>query len=163
MPACAERSDVRSSIAQHSQIANVNASADYRRIGNYLISPMSHNANMDFEFDESDKNGGPNYLRQWAEFRGMKGVDIAKALGPNVTPGMVSDLMNSKRALSAKWLRRLAPVLDTTPGMILDHNPFDLDSDMIEVWATASNRQRRQLLDIAKALLTTEKTGTDNT
>lgn len=93
----------------------------------------------------------------------MKGVDIAKALGPNVTPGMVSDLMNSKRALSAKWLRRLAPVLDTTPGMILDHNPFDLDSDMIEVWATASNRQRRQLLDIAKALLTTEKTGTDNT
>ena len=116
---------------------------------------MSHNANMD---DEDDKNGGPNHLRAWMKFRKMKGVDLADALGGNVTPGMVSDLANSKRALSAKWLRRIAPHLNTTPGMLLDHDPNDLDSDMIEVWATASNRQRRQINEIAKTIL---KTGTD--
>jgi len=57
-------------------------------------------------------------------------------------------------------LRRLAPVLDTSSGMILDHNPYDLDSDIIDIWATASNREKRQIADVAKAIV---RTGTDGT
>lgn len=109
--------------------------------------------------DESDKNGGPNYLRAWMEYRNMKGVDLADALGGNVTPGMVSDLCNSKRALSAKWLRRIAPCLKTTPGMLLDHDPHELDNDIIEIWSDMDSRERRQLADIAKTL---RKTGTND-
>lgn len=164
MPACDERSEVRSSMVRHSQIANVLAIDEFRKSDNYGGPLLSHTANMDSPYDDSDKNGGPNHLREWMQFREVKGVDLAKMLGGNVTPGMVSDLMNSKRALSAKWLRRLAPALDTTPGMLLDHNPFDLNRDMIDIWATASNKQRKQLLDIAKALVGESddpKTGTD--
>lgn len=106
--------------------------------------------------DEEDKNGGPNHLKEWMKFRKMKGAALAKAL--DITPGMVSELANSKRALSAKWLRRIAPELKTTPGLLLDHNPFDLDNDIIDIWVNATSAERKQLTDVAKAIV---KTGTD--
>ena len=103
--------------------------------------------------DSQDKNGGPNHLRAWRVYRGLKGADLAKALG--IGPGMVSDLENSNRTLSAKWLRRIAPVLKTTPGMLLDHDPNDLPSDILDIWVDADERQRRQIVDIAKTLTRT--------
>lgn len=103
--------------------------------------------------DEDDKNGGPNHLRAWMLYRGIKGNELATALGGNVTPGMVSDLANSKRALSAKWLRRLAPILHTTPGMLLDHDPNELPRDIMEIWGNANTDQRRQLVDLARVIV----------
>ena len=104
--------------------------------------------------DDEDKNGGPNHLAAWMRFRKMKGAALAKELG--ITPGMVSDLANSNRALSAKWLRRLAPALKTTPGMLLDHDPFTIDADLIEIWVTASLEQRKTLADVARAVVKPE-------
>lgn len=109
-----------------------------------------------------DKNGGPNYLKAWRLFR--KGKDgkpmtqeeLAEKVGTNAN--MIGYLESGERGLSAKWLRKLAPALDTTPGMILDHDPNDLDSDIIDIWAHADQRQQRQLTDIAKTLV---KTGTN--
>ncbi len=111
--------------------------------------------------DESDKNGGPNHLRRWMEYRKIKGVALAEKLGGNVTPGMVSDLVNSNRALSAKWLRRIAPLLKTTPGMLLDHDPYDLDRDILSMWTGATERQKRQLVDLARVVVD-ERTGTES-
>lgn len=157
MSAALASSDVRgvATIARYSQIANVCASPEFRRIGNDTPVRFSHHANMD---EEDDKNGGPNHLRAWMEFRGIKGNQLADLLGGNVTPGMVSDLANSKRALSAKWLRRLATALRTTPGLLLDHDPRELPSDIVEIWVEADSATRRRLVDVAKALV---RTGTD--
>lgn len=140
-------------MGEHSQIANINASPDFRKTGNAFLLAISHHANMS---DEEDKNGGPNHLKAWMKFRKMSGAKLALAL--DITPGMVSDLANSNRALSAKWLRRIAPALSTTPGLLLDHDPFELDNDIIEIWLKANEAQRRQISDVAKALV---KTGTD--
>lgn len=140
---------------EYSQIANVLASPEFRKTGNYMPDALSHTAIM----TDDDKNGGPNHLRAWMEHRGVKGVDLARKLGGNVTPGMVSDLVNSNRALSAKWLRRLAPLLNTTPGMLLDHDPTQIDADIIDMWANADVRQRKQFSEIAKTIL---RTGTDD-
>jgi transcriptional regulator with XRE-family HTH domain len=106
--------------------------------------------------DDQEKNGGPNYLREWRKFRGMTQQELATAVETNAN--MIQYLESGERGLSAKWLRRLAPVLDTSSGMILDHNPYDLDSDIIDIWATASNREKRQIADVAKAIV---RTGTD--
>jgi len=141
-------------IPLYSHFANVHASQIIRKIGDDHNLTISHHANMD-QVDE--KNGGPNHLRAWMVFRHMKGADLAKELG--ITPGMVSDLANSHRALNAKWLRRLAPALKTTPGLLLDHDPHDLDNDIIDIWVNASSTERRQISDIAKALV--KKTGTE--
>lgn len=142
------------SIARYSQTANVKAIADFRNLPDDLYDRISHTAIMG---DLQDKNGGPNHLRAWRAFRHMKGADLAKALG--ITPGMVSDLENSNRALSAKWLRRLAPHLKTTPGLLLDHDPHDLDSDVIEIWVNAGLREKQQIAGAAKAIV---RTGTND-
>lgn len=133
---------------EYSHIANVVASAEIRKSYNDHAMQGSHNAAMD---DDDDKNGGPNHLRAWMKFRKVKGAKLAEAL--DITPGMVSDLANSKRALSAKWLRRLAPALGTTPGLLLDHDPHDLDRDVIDIWVNADAAQRRTLKDVAQALV----------
>ncbi|MEO7468975.1 MAG: helix-turn-helix transcriptional regulator [Sphingobium limneticum] len=154
IPAAAASAEVDGcvSIQIYSHNANFCASGDYRNPGNDLGRAFSHNANM----LDDDKNGGPNHLRAWMKFRKVKGAELAEALG--ISAGMVSDLANSKRALSAKWLRRLADALHTTPGLLLDHDPQDLDRDIIDMWVNASAAQRRQLKDVAQALV---KTGTE--
>jgi transcriptional regulator with XRE-family HTH domain len=140
---------------RHSQIANICASPYFRNPHNASQPAMSQTADMD---DSKDKNGGPNHLRAWMEYRNVKGVELAERLGGNVTPGMVSDLANSNRALSAKWLRRLADALETTPGLLLDHDPREMDADLLDIWLNANVRERKQISDIAKALV---GTGTD--
>jgi hypothetical protein len=92
----------------------------------------------------------------------MKGVTLAEKLGGHVTPGMVSDLANSKRALNAKWLRRIAPHLNTTPGMLLDYDPYELSEEMIERWVSASTEQKAQLVAIAATIVPDKKTGTND-
>jgi len=39
--------------------------------------------------------------------------------------------------------------------MLLDHDPSMLDNDIIEIWATASARQKKQLNEIIRAVLMT--------
>lgn len=107
--------------------------------------------------DEQEKNGGPNHLKAWRLFRKKTQEQLAEIVG--TTQHQIAFLENGDRALSAKWLRRLAPALETTPGMLLDHDPTSLDNDIIDIWAHAGNREKRQISDIAKAIL---KTGTDD-
>ena len=106
---------------------------------------------------EADKNGGPNFLREWRLFRKLTQDQLAERVGTNAN--MIGYLESGERGLSAKWLRRLAPALDTTPGMLLDHDPNTLDNDIIDIWAHAGERERRQISDIAKTLL---RTGTND-
>ncbi|MFM9829696.1 MAG: helix-turn-helix domain-containing protein [Sphingomonas sp.] len=135
---------------KHSQIANVIASPLIRKSADDFPARISQYADMD---DQGDKNGGPNHLRAWRVYRGMKGAQLAKAL--DITPGMLSDLENSNRALSAKWLRRIAPHLNTTPGMLLDHDPTELSADIIDIWTHATALQKRQVVDISRAIVLT--------
>lgn len=71
---------------------------------------------------------------------------------------VIGYLERGRTQLSAKWLRVLAPCLGTTPGMLLDHDPNDLDTDLMETWANLDQGQRRQFASIAK----TFRTGTDD-
>lgn len=129
-----------------------------------VASPNSHNlcgaplvTDCDIGRMESDKNAGPNYLKDWRLFRKLTQEQLAEKVGTNAN--MIGYLESGERGLSAKWLRRLAPALETTPGMLLDHDPHQLDSDIIDIWAHASERERRQISDIAKTLL---RTGTND-
>ena len=144
-----------SSMCRHSHIANVHASAIIRNSRNALCGEKSQNAIMESQ-DDDDINGGPNHLGAWMAYRKMNGAALAKAL--DITPGMVSDLKNSNRALSAKWLRRIAPHLGITPGLLLDADPEVLGDDMIDIWTSADQRARRQITEIAKTIV---RSGTD--
>lgn len=104
-----------------------------------------------------EKNAGPNFLRAWRKHKGLSQAELAEKVGTN--QNMIAYLEEGERALSAKWLRRLSAALDTTPGMILDHDPAQLDADIIDIWTHADERQRRQLSEIAKTIV---RTGTND-
>ena len=144
--------DQVSSHAPLSQIVTLKASGNYHNLCVEGREDWAQKAIM----ESQDKNGGPNHLRAWREYRQLTQAQLAERVGTN--SNMIGYLENGERGLSAKWLRKLADALDTTPGMILDHDPTELDSDILEIWATASNRQKRQISEIAKTLL---RNGTD--
>ena len=107
--------------------------------------------------DDFDANGGPNHLRAWREFRGISQQRLAEMAGTSFQ--VIGYLERGRTQLSAKWLRRLAQPLQITPGLLLDHDPNDLDADLIDTWTKANPREKRQISDIAKTIV---RTGTDD-
>ena len=127
--------------------ANPFASAKVCGVRDDNIFVVAHNAYM----AETDRN----YLRHWREFREMTQEELADKIG--TTKAVISLLENEKRPLSSKWLRKLADVLDTQPGHILDHDPNELPSDVFDLWSRIGKTDRAQ----AARILRTFATGTE--
>jgi transcriptional regulator with XRE-family HTH domain len=127
-----------------SHIVEFDARAKFHSLPKALDFPIAHNVEM-------DKNGGPNYLKAWREHRELSQEALGGLVGTTGT--VISMLESGDRGLSAKWLRKLAKVLDVKPGYILDHDPKKIDADIIDIWMHAKPDQRRQIIDVAKALV----------
>lgn len=140
-------------IGASSQIVRLDAIADFHRLSKVPTAAPWQTVNM----PDDVKNGGPNYLQVWREYRGLTQERLAELAG--TTGSVISMLEAGERGLSAKWLRKLAPILDTTPGHLLDLDPREIENDVIDIWATASNRQRAQIVQIAKTIVHTGTEG----
>jgi transcriptional regulator with XRE-family HTH domain len=103
---------------------------------------------------EVDKNAGPNHLKAWREFREMSQEELAEKV--DTTASQISMLESGERGLSAKWLRKLAPALKTTPGHLLDHDPTTIDNDVFDIWMAIDRRDRETALRVLRSF----KTGT---
>lgn len=126
-------------------IANSKAS---RKVCNPCNAPTfneAHNANM-----------SQNHLKAWREHAGLSQDELAGKL--DTTKGVISLLESGKRGLSDKWLRRLAEVLNTRPGHILDIDPNEIDNDLLDIWVKLNDTDRDQAVRILRTFL---KTGTD--
>jgi transcriptional regulator with XRE-family HTH domain len=102
-----------------------------------------------------DEKRPPHYLREWRKHRGFTQESLAAAVG--TSKSQISELERFNLQLSPKWLMRIAPVLDVQQGHIIDHNPDDLDSDIIDIWTRIPQRDRA---NAAKALRGFIRTGT---
>jgi transcriptional regulator with XRE-family HTH domain len=90
-----------------------------------------------------------NNIRAWRDFRRMSQAEVAAAC--DTKDNVISALESGDRQLTEKWLVKLAKVFKTTPGFLLDHNPFDLDTEFIRVAQEAAQGDRReQVLQILK-------------
>lgn len=118
--------------------------------GNAPVHTTRYNARM-------DEKRPPHYLREWRKHAGLTQEQLAEAVG--TSKSQISELERYNLQLSPKWLIRLAPVLKTQPGFILDHNPDDLDNDIIDIWSRIPERDRRQA---ARVLRSFTRTGTDD-
>jgi transcriptional regulator with XRE-family HTH domain len=96
----------------------------------------------------------PHFLREWREFRKLTQDELADRVG--TSKSVISDMERGKLQLSPKWLRRFAPVLDAQPGHILDHDPKDLDTDIIDIWTHIPDRDKAT----ARRVLEQFRTGT---
>lgn len=133
-------------IPHKSQIVILRSSAKTHNLCVEADQALSHTVSM----SDDDKNGGPNHLRVWREFRGLTQAELAEAVNTNAN--MIGYLESGERSLSLKWLRRLAEPLDTNVGMLAQYNPYEIDRDLIEIWATVSNRDKAKIVEIAKLL-----------
>lgn len=136
-----------------SQIVSGDASTNCHRLSVEGVFSPAHGRGM----ENQGKNGGPNHLRAWRAYRGMTQAELAAAIKTN--SNVIQYLETGERGLSAKWLRKLAPALGTTPGMLLDHDPAQLDSDLMDIWGHADDREKRQISELARAIT---RTGTAN-
>ena len=89
-----------------------------------------------------------NYLRAWREHRHMTQTKLAEAVG--TTGAVISLLEAGERGLSDKWLRRLAPVLGTRPGHLLEVDPNDVSTDILDIWNQIPEAQREQAKDVLR-------------
>lgn len=85
----------------------------------------------------------------------MTQQEVADALG--TAKSVISDLERGVVQLSDKWLRRLAPVLKTQPGYILDYVPEDLDNDILDIAMSIDPQDRAQAIKVLRSFI---KTGT---
>lgn len=97
-----------------------------------------------------------NHLRAWREHRGLTQAQLAAVVG---TEGSVISLLESgDRRLSDKWLRRLAPVLGTTPGFLLDYNPGQTSVALRDVIALIPKADRpHEVALLAREIAETEQ------
>jgi transcriptional regulator with XRE-family HTH domain len=92
-----------------------------------------------------------NFLRAWREHRRMTQAKLAEAVG--TTGAVISLLESGDRGLSSKWLLKLAPVLGTKPGHLLEVDPSEVSSDVLEIWAEIPEDRREQALDVLQTFL----------
>lgn len=86
----------------------------------------------------------------------MSQAELAEKVG--TADNVISLLESGDRRLSDKWLMRLAPVLETSPGYLLDHDPNDIDAAFMDAAMAVPKERRAQALQI----LQTFKTGTND-
>lgn len=150
MPA-ASASSVGVSIPYSLHRANLFASGNVCGACDAFLERIAHNANM-----KMDKNLGPNYLSAWRKLRKMSQEELAEKVG--TTKAVISLLESGDRPLSAKWLRKLAPALDTVPGYLLDHHPATLPADVLDIWSAIAERERPRALRVLESF----RTGTND-
>jgi transcriptional regulator with XRE-family HTH domain len=94
------------------------------------------------------RSGIRNYLRAWREHRGLTQAKLAEAIG--TTGAVISLLESGERGLSDKWLRKIAPVLGTRPGHLLEVDPEAVGDDILEIWAEIPEERRDQARDVLR-------------
>lgn len=97
---------------------------------------------------KSPTRDSANHLRAWRVFREMTQEELAAKA--DTSGNVISQIESGDRGLSDKWLRKLAPLLGTTPGFLLDHDPNDLDSEFLEAALGVPKESRAQALEILK-------------
>ena len=93
-----------------------------------------------------------NHLRAWRERAELTQSELAEKVGTKA--GVISELESGKTGLSDKWLNRLAPVLGTRPGFLLEFDPADAQGAILtEILAIPKDRQVEalQIIKVLKA------------
>ena len=86
----------------------------------------------------------------------MTQAKLAEAVG--TTGAVISLLESGDRGLSDKWLRQLAPVLGTRPGHLLEVDPADVSTDILDIWAGIPEERRQQARDVLATFRTPGET-----
>jgi len=90
------------------------------------------------------------YIREWRKHRGLTLEKVADRL--DMTAGHISMLERGQRGYTQETLEAVAAALQTDVASLLIRDPTDPDA-IWPIWDRAKPAQRRQLVEIAKTLV----------
>ena len=151
---------------------NMSARANVLHAWNDSRPACSQNANMprrppkqrDPEQYEAYKEASGWYLAAWRDFRGLTLEELAEAYGEGTSRGRISDFetgalrSNGRTAatINPQALRDFARVLGTTPGRLIDVNPFAVDERFTlveEAFPRLDPRDQETVTELVRNLL----------
>ena len=91
----------------------------------------------------------PHKLKAWRKYRRLTQAELAERVG--TSESVVSELENSKAEMSLKWLYRFSKALNTTVGFLVEHDPENLDTDIMEIFANVPDDMKPQAKRTLKA------------
>ncbi|WP_260398572.1 helix-turn-helix domain-containing protein [Brevundimonas bullata] len=97
----------------------------------------------------------PNHLAAWRTFRHMTQEELADIVGCSVAS--IGHWETGARRLTDKWLPQLAEALNTSVGYIMQHDPENLPTDILDIWADIPTESRAQALKVLESF---KRTGT---
>lgn len=80
--------------------------------------------------------------------------ELAEAVG--ASRATIGHIENGARRLSDKWAHPIAKALNTSPGYLMDHDPNNLPTAILDVWADIPEESRPQALRVLESF---KKTG----
>lgn len=89
-----------------------------------------------------------HHLKEWREFRKLTQQQLADAV--DTDKSVISLIENGGMGLTDKWARRFATPLRTRAGLIIDYDPNDLPTSILEIWANIPEEARPQAETILK-------------
>ncbi|PZT99864.1 MAG: hypothetical protein DI624_04110 [Brevundimonas sp.] len=113
-----------------------------------LRSERLHNVDMSASY--------PNHIREWREFRHMTQDELADAVG--CSKASIGHWENGVREVAPKWLYPIAKVLNTSPGYLLDHDPNNLPTAVLDIWADIPSEDQPKALEMLRVF---KRTGTE--
>jgi transcriptional regulator with XRE-family HTH domain len=87
-----------------------------------------------------------HYLKEWREFRHLTQQQLADAVGTDKS--VISLLENGGMGMTDKWARKLAEPLRTRAGILIDHDPNDLPTDILDIWTSIPDEAKPQAQSI---------------
>lgn len=106
--------------------------------------------------DMAEQPQFPNHVRAWREFRHLTQDELAEAAG--CSRATIGHIEGGVRRLSDKWAHPIAKALNTSAGYLMDHDPNDLPTAILDVWAEIPVESRGQALKVLESF---KRTGTE--
>jgi transcriptional regulator with XRE-family HTH domain len=97
----------------------------------------------------------PNHVRAWREFRHLTQEELADVVG--CSAATIGHIETGARRLSDKWAHPIAKALNTSPGYLYDHDPNDIPTAVLDIWAAIPDEDRPRALAVLEAF---KRTGT---
>jgi transcriptional regulator with XRE-family HTH domain len=94
------------------------------------------------------------FIREWRKYRGLTLEQLGARIG--MTASNLSMLERGQRGYTQPALEAIAEALQTDPASLLMRDPMSPDA-IWTLWDQASQAERRQIVEIARAL---RRTGT---
>lgn len=115
-----------------------------------VVKTRGRSQTADMSNPEPVRKFPPNKVREFRDAKGWTQAQLAEAAG--LSTKYIGNLENQVRGLNAKNLKKLCPVLNATPGELMDYKPEREMELLLEAWREIPEGKRPLALSILREI-----------